>query len=168
MKELIFVRHAKSDWGSEMLKDIDRHLSERGYSDAYFMSDWYKKNKTAPDILVSSTAVRALSTALIFSRALDIPISVLKLEPRVYEASSARILQVVQHFDKNHERVMIFGHNPGFTNVCNELSPEFFFENVPTCGMVSFRSEISEWREFGVKNARINYFQFPKDFRNKP
>ena len=43
MKELILVRHAKSDWGNESLKDIDRHLNERGYEDAYLLSKWYEK-----------------------------------------------------------------------------------------------------------------------------
>ena len=42
MKELILLRHAKSDWGGEFLKDIDRPLNDRGYLDAYVLSEWYK------------------------------------------------------------------------------------------------------------------------------
>ena len=57
MKELTLIRHAKSDWGNESLKDIDRHLNERGYDDAYTLSDWYFNNHESPEIILSSPAI---------------------------------------------------------------------------------------------------------------
>jgi len=96
MKELIFVRHAKSDWGTEFLQDIDRHLNERGYRDAYFLSEWYEKNKNKPDLILSSTATRALSTAFIFARALEQTTDKIKLEEKIYEASLENLLSVLK------------------------------------------------------------------------
>src|ERR1043166_8925791 len=143
-KTLTFIRHAKSDWGAEWLKDIDRPLAERGYNDAYIMSDWYKKNGVIPDLVISSSATRALSTALIFTRALDLGGEKLALEPKIYEAPASRILQVIQKIDDSYSNVLLFGHNPGFTNIYNELSPDTYFDNIPTCGIVSYKLTISQ------------------------
>jgi phosphohistidine phosphatase len=167
MKEIIFVRHAKSDWGNEFLKDIDRHLSERGYSDAYFLSDWFVKNKTSPARIVTSTATRALNTALIFSRAMDFKLENFALEKRIYEASSAKIAGVIKEQDNSVSSIMLFGHNPGFTDICNELSDDLFFDNVPTCGIVSFNFDIQNWSELVSKKGKLNYYQFPKNFKNQ-
>lgn len=167
MKELIFVRHAKSDWGNEFLKDIDRPLSERGYGDAYIMADWCLKNKKQPACIVSSTAVRALSTALIFARTFEMDIRRVKLDPRIYESPVNRLINVIREQEDAYASIMLFGHNPSFTNISNELNGETFFDNVPTCGIVSFTFEAEQWSEVGPHKGKLNYHQFPKDFRNK-
>ena len=70
MKTLYLARHAKSDWGNEVLKDIDRPLNNRGYSDAYIQSVKFSTDQKHPDLIISSPAVRAFTTAGIFSRTL--------------------------------------------------------------------------------------------------
>lgn len=167
MKEIIFVRHAKSDWGTEFLKDVDRHLNERGYSDAYFLSEWYSKNKKRPDLILSSTAARALSTALIFSRTLKMDVAALKLESHLYEAGLTELFSVLRSQDASNNSIMVFAHNPGITNICNELSDDLFFDNIPTCGMVSYSFDIRKWKDLDSKKGRLNYYQFPKEFKTK-
>lgn len=167
MKEIIFVRHAKSDWGTEFLKDVDRHLNERGYSDAYFLSEWYSKNKKLPDLILSSTATRALSTALIFSRALKMDMAALKLESHLYEAGFTELFSVLRSQEASNNSIMVFAHNPGITNICNELSDDLFFDNIPTCGMVSYSFDIKKWKDLDSKKGRLNYYQFPKEFKTK-
>ncbi len=167
MKEIIFVRHAKSDWGTEFLKDVDRHLNERGYSDAYFLIEWYSKNKKRPDLILSSTATRALSTALIFSRTLKMDVAALKLESHLYEAGLTELFSVLRSQDASNNSIMVFAHNPGITNICNELSDDLFFDNIPTCGMVSYSFDIKKWKDLDSKKGRLNYYQFPKEFKTK-
>ena len=166
MKELIVVRHAKSDWGNEYLKDIDRPLSERGYNDAYFMSSWYARSKNKPDLLLSSPATRALNTALIFLREMNLPLTHLQMVDNIYESPAGNILNVVKAIDRSHETVMIFGHNPGFTDLCNQLGSDLYFENVPTCGIVSFVFDIKRWADADFKKGQLSFYQFPKDFKN--
>src|SRR6187399_947983 len=110
MKELILVRHAKSDWGNEALKDIDRHLNERGYEDAYLLSKWYEKNKTMPDLILASTATRALNTALIFARALEFNMTNFVLEKDIYESKAATVLSIVKKQNDSKKTIMLFGH----------------------------------------------------------
>lgn len=167
MKEIIFVRHAKSDWENEMLKDVDRHLNERGSRDAYFLSEWFMKQQQNPDLILSSTATRALSTALVFARTMDFDMSNFCLEKKIYESTSATLISLLKEQNDSKHRIMLFGHNPGISNVCNELSKDTDFDNIPTCSIVSFSFDIKHWQELKNNSGNLNYFQFPKDFKNQ-
>ena len=165
MKELILVRHAKSDWGNEVLKDIDRCLNERGYDDAYSMSKWYKTEKQAPQLIVSSYATRTLSTAFIFARELSLSVEKIMITEKFYEAKADKILKYIASFDKKVDSVMLFMHNPGITELTNLLNDEVFMDNVPTCGIVSVQLAIADWSEISGVKGKLNYFKFPKDFK---
>ena len=165
MKELILVRHAKSDWGNEGLQDIDRSLNERGYSDAYVMSEWFRSKQGLPDLILSSTATRALSTALIFARHLKLDTNHLVLEPGVYEASQKKLLELIQNLDDKIKKLMLFGHNPGITNLCNHLASEYYIDNLPTCGMVSLKFDVKNWKKVNEKCGTLHFAEFPKDYR---
>ena len=52
MKTVYLIRHAKSDWGNELLTDIDRPLNERGYGDAHKMSLRLAEKNERPDIIL--------------------------------------------------------------------------------------------------------------------
>lgn len=167
MKELTFVRHAKSDWGDENLRDIDRPLNNRGYSDAYYTANWYAMNKKKPDVMISSTATRALNTALIFARILDYDMANFHLNKNLYETNVSKLLNILKTQENSKNHLMIFLHNPAITNFCNELSEDLYFENVATCGIVSFEIKIKSWDELEYKTGKLNYHQFPKDFKNR-
>jgi phosphohistidine phosphatase len=166
MKEVIIVRHAKSDWGNETLRDVDRHLNERGYNDAYSTSEWYVENHGVPHRIISSTATRALNTALIFARAMNFRMEDFRLEKKLYEANLEAILSIIRE-QKEGRSLMIFGHNPGFTNISNELSEEMFFDNIPTCGIVSLTFETDSWKAVAAHKGKLRYYKFPKDFKNR-
>lgn len=166
MKTLVLVRHAKSDWGNEALKDIDRHLNERGYEDAYFMSDWYKKNMQMPDLMVSSPATRSLSTAFIFARKFGKPESEIKIKESVYESTTENCIKLISQFDNNNSCAMLFGHNPGITNLANELNKELMFDNIATCGIVCIEFDINNWKDIlKVKEGKLLNYKFPKSFK---
>ena len=168
MKKITIVRHAKSDWGIESLKDIDRHLNERGYSDAYSMSDWFRNMQPLPDAMVSSPAVRAISTAFIFARAFERAENSIIISPELYEATPGPIKKVIAGLNDKANSVMLFGHNPGLTNFANETCSEMYFENIPTCGIVTMELEISSWQQIltNGKGHMLNY-KFPKSFREE-
>jgi len=62
---------------------------------------------------------------------------------------------------------MLFGHNPSLTNICNYLSDDLFFDDIPTCGIVSYKFDIKKWSDLDEKKGKLNYYQFPKEFKNK-
>ncbi|MES2679156.1 MAG: histidine phosphatase family protein [Bacteroidota bacterium] len=167
MKQIIFTRHAKSDWGNEFLKDIDRPLNDTGYADAYALSKWFHENHAQPDLMLSSTATRALNTALIFARTFEFNMNCFRVEKEIYESSMDTLLAIIKEQDEAKNRLMIFGHNPAVTNICNTLGKDLFFDNIPTCGIVALNFEISKWTALELNSGAMEFYRFPKDFKNK-
>ncbi|MGZ4042096.1 MAG: SixA phosphatase family protein [Bacteroidia bacterium] len=166
MKELFLIRHAKSDWGTEFLKDVDRPLNERGYSDAYFMSLWFLKNKTLPGNILSSTATRALNTALIFARTFDFNMDYFLLDKNLYEAPAKKLIAIIQQQPSAVNSLAVFCHNPAITEASNTLISDFFIDNVPTCGIIGIKFSVNQWHEVAENKGTLAFYQFPKDFKN--
>ena len=60
---IIIFRHGKSDWNAVYGKDHDRPLSKRGINASKKMGLFLKKKNQIPDIVISSSAERAKTTA---------------------------------------------------------------------------------------------------------
>ena len=161
MKELIIVRHGKSSWDYDV-SDKDRPLRQRGIRDAHRVSNVFKDVMPPIDAVFSSPANRALHTCIIFLRTLDIPFDELLLTDALYDFSGESVMNFVQGFSPDFQRVMIFGHNFAFTNVANQWGDKRI-DNVPTSGLVHLRSEAAEWQQMG--DAQTIRTIFPKELR---
>ena len=164
MKLLYLVRHAKSDWSDSSLRDRDRPLNSRGKRDAPYMGRLLADRGLLPDALVSSPAVRALTTAQHFARALNYGADEIVLEDRIYEAMPDALQEVVTSLRDEWQIVLLFGHNPGFTDFANRFAARRI-DNIPTCGVVRLESEVERWRDFGPRTARLTDFIYPKMFK---
>ncbi|MBS1634994.1 MAG: histidine phosphatase family protein [Bacteroidetes bacterium] len=165
MKTLTLVRHAKSDWGHAGLLDIDRPLSQRGYDDAYAMSAWFKEHFPIPELMVTSTAIRNLSTSFIFARQLGYDETRVSPVPAIYECRDKVLLDIIAGFDNAYKDIMLFAHNATITNVCNELSSDLFFEDLPTCAVVRLDFDIKNWQQTQTTKGKTVAHRFPKNFR---
>ena len=132
MKTLYLIRHAKSDRSLAEISDIDRPLNERGYADAHKMSLIFKNKNIIPDIIISSPAIRALSTALIFCRTLKLDPKTIEINQQLYDTSVKEYLRCITQTDNKFKTVFLFGHNPTITNMANELT-NACSEEIPTC-----------------------------------
>ena len=99
MKTVYFVRHAKSSWSNPALDDHDRPLNSRGKRDAPFMAKVLKGKGARPDLIVTSTANRAQTTALHFAKEFDISPGDVMLRPEIYEAYSEQVMEVIRSLD---------------------------------------------------------------------
>ncbi|MEI6021204.1 MAG: histidine phosphatase family protein [Bacteroidota bacterium] len=162
MKQITFLRHAKSDWANNDLKDIDRALNERGYLDAYEGSAIFLNENLIPDRLYTSTATRALSTALIFARTLNFRMQQFQLEPRLYETSVHFLLSFIQSQNDTDQHVMLVGHNPATTEACNAFLKSGSIDEVPTCGLFTLIFNCKNWKNVKFESAELKYFQYPK------
>ena len=165
MKMLYLIRHAKSSWDDFDLKDIDRPLNERGEKDAPRMGKRLKERGIYPDIMLTSTAIRALETCKVIAKALDFPIEKIKTDNRLYHANEDQLLKVVKEIEDLNDKeevVMIFGHNPGLTDFANSLLNERI-DNIPTCGVVASRIRVKTWKETTFGNGEMKFFDFPKN-----
>lgn len=165
MKKLILVRHAKSDWGHDGLKDIDRPINQRGYNDAYDMSNWFGEHHDKPDMIVTSDATRALSTALIFSRLFEFGAAKVLMVPEIYESDVKTLKACIAALDNKANSVMLFGHNPGLTNLANELCADMDFDNIPTTGMVAIQFDVKAWKDVVNTQGKTIFYRYPKEFK---
>jgi len=162
MRILYLIRHAKSSWEHPGLRDFDRPLNERGHRDAPQMARFLKKNGVQPDLIVSSPAKRALTTARYFAEVFGIPETSIIQEANIYEASTHDILDIIRQLPDNIEVAFLFGHNPTFTDVANHFSEEYI-DNIPTCGIARLESKAAHWTDVAPTNTRLNQCYFPKD-----
>jgi phosphohistidine phosphatase len=164
MKTLTLVRHAKSSWKEMTLSDRLRPLNKRGKADAPEMGERLARRGVKVDRMISSPAKRALKTARIMAEKLGYPREEIVEDERVYPGNPRALLSVIRSLDTKLKHVMLFGHNPGLTELANMLGAEDI-DNVPTCGTVEMRFNINGWKEVGrVKGAKI-FFDYPKKHR---
>jgi phosphohistidine phosphatase len=164
MKTLFLIRHAKSSWASIGLRDHDRTLELRGHNDAPRMAKHLKKLGFTPDLIVSSPAVRARTTAEYFAKEFNMDAQSIDIQQDIYEADERTIQHIINELPETAETVLIFGHNPTFTYIADGFSKKDRFENVPTCGIVQIQSDTegSPWTAFTPKNASVKAFWYPK------
>lgn len=162
MRVLTLVRHAKASREDPTLDDFHRPLDERGLRDAPLMAQRLARSGGLPDRLVSSPALRALTTARLFADALGIPQQAILLQPDIYEASADQLLQVVRGLDEAALSVALFGHNPGLSDFCQALGRGGIGE-LPTCAVVRFELDVPRWSEVRPGCGRLLGYSFPKE-----
>src|SRR5690242_8940641 len=143
MKTLFLIRHAKSSWDDTALPDKDRPLSDRGRRDAPKMGKRLAKRDVKPDLILSSPARCALTTAEIIAKKLDYKRKNIVVEDRLYSGAVHDLLNVVQKLGDKLERVMLFGHNPELTELAHRLSSEI--THMPTCAVAEFMFSAKSW-----------------------
>ena len=163
MKTLYLVRHAKSSWKNPELADFDRPLNKRGKRDAPFMANKMKLKGVLPDIIISSSANRAQATAKYFAEGLGYPVNQIVFKKQVYDADEQDLLHVIQKVDDDYESLMLFGHNPEFTWLANELANESL-DNLPTAGVIAIQLEINSWTEVAFGSGKMLFIDYPKNY----
>ncbi len=163
MKRLTLVRHAKSSWAEVLVSDHDRVLAKRGIRDAPRMGKRIHARKLRPSLIISSTAVRAMSTARAFAESLNYPLEFLQLEKELYLATPGKILEIVCAQEDNFSDLMIVGHNPGMTDLANQLLPSIRLHNLPTCGVVAIDVNTDTWAKIPEADAILFFYDYPKN-----
>ncbi|MFC1467062.1 MAG: histidine phosphatase family protein [Candidatus Brachytrichaceae bacterium NZ_4S206] len=143
MKKLILVRHAKSSWDDPTLPDHDRPLNDRGQRDAPKMGERLAKRGVLPDLILSSSAVRALTTAQIIAEKIGYDRKAIVVDRRIYGAQASTLLYLIQELDDAHKQVMLFGHNPELTELAHRFSDDI--EDMPTCAVVELTFDVNRW-----------------------
>jgi phosphohistidine phosphatase len=163
MKTLYIFRHAKSSWKNPDLTDFERPLNKRGKLNAPHMGRILREKGVKPNLFISSPAKRALKTAKLVANELDYPEKKIKKDDRIYDNYLNSILRVIKEIDDQVLKLIIFGHNPAFTELAEYLSGEEV-DNVPTSGIVAIEFEIESWSEIAENKGRLLFFEYPKKY----
>jgi len=144
MITLVLVRHAKSDWGDPALADHDRPLNARGMHDAPVMAFRLHERilegtTPMPEVILSSTAVRARTTAEAFAAELDAAVS---LDEELYGAPAGTLLRKAAR--ARAHCVMVVAHDPGMSELAASLSDDGV-SAMPTCAVATFTWGTDDW-----------------------
>ncbi len=162
MKKLTAIRHAKSSWSNSSITDFNRPLNDRGLRDAPLMANYYRNHAKTIDQIVSSSALRAKTTAVIFAKAFEIPEDVILMEERIYEASAEELFNIISGFKEEWNHVIMVGHNPGFSYLVGLLTSEL--SDKPTCCISEIELNVSDWRHVSSGVGQLVHYDFPKNY----
>ena len=162
MKTLYIVRHAKSSWEYEGIKDIDRPIKKRGINDAYLISGVLQKKIACPDVFIASCANRALHTAMIFSYTFNYPLANIKISKSLYNFSDGYLIKTVKALDDGFDSAIIFSHDHGISDFVNKFGDKLL-NHVSTCGVIGVKCETNHWKN--IKSGQTFLTEFPKNYK---
>ncbi len=121
-RELLILRHAKSDWDGGATSDFERPLAKRGRKDAPRVGEWLYREGMIPTLIISSPAQRARETALKVCKCLDLSKRDIVWDPEIYEADLPALLGVLSRVPAAARLVLLIGHNPGLEDLLRYLA----------------------------------------------
>jgi len=158
MKTLLVLRHAKADREEPPLTDHDRPLTKKGAKAARRMGELLREKHLVPDLVLSSTAERARTTADLAAREAGYPSSV-ELLAELYLAEPPAYLDALRRLGNDAERVLVVGHNPGIEALIFRLTGAA--EHMPTAALAECELPITSWSELDadVRGALQNVWR---------
>jgi phosphohistidine phosphatase len=162
MRELILIRHAKSDWSNPLLDDFERPLNKRGSKNAPFMAKILKKEIQKPDLIISSPSFRTKLTLEYFLKEFEYKGEII-FEKSIYEAPYLNLLKVIKNIDDKYKTIFLIGHNPGLNDLANFLLGSFE-DNIPTSGVLKIDFNTNSWKNISKDNSKLIFFKYPKMF----
>ena len=160
MKFVTIIRHAKSSWTS--VDDFERPLDNKGLDDAKIMGNVLADKKNNLDVIISSSANRAITTAKIIAGQIKFKNEIQK-EEYIYGASSEKLFHMITKLDNNINSIALVGHNPTL-HILSENLTNKKFTKFPACSIVHISFIVDSWNKIHLGN--LEYFLFPDLCRN--
>lgn len=162
MKTIYLVRHGKAVKRDGKIQDFQRTLVKKGKEESSDMAKKVKKVEICPDLLISSSADRALETAHIFAQRLGYPKKKIMVKDALYNVLKAEaLLDIVQNVDDSINSIMLFGHEPAFSHFAGFLLKDFS-EGIPKSGVVCIDFRRKTWKGVTKGNGRLKNFDYPR------
>ena len=150
MKTLLILRHAKSSRDDPNMADHDRPLNERGKRAAKEAGRFLRDEDLVPELIISSTALRARKTAQKAAKRCDYPRAI-ELSDRLYLSTPRDHLEVVQALADAEDCVLLVGHNPGISQFLSELTDTASDLSTAELGQVAL--PINHWADLTGSDA---------------
>lgn len=157
MKHLLLVRHAKSCWDNPSLNDEIRPLSKRGKKEALILGQSLKEMGLIPQLILSSTARRALKTAKRIAKELSFAKTSIKKDELIYSDDIRHLLKVVYSINQDIDQVLIVGHNPSLLELGNYFAGTKI-KKLPTCGFLMIEFKVKSWKNISPGNGELTLY----------
>jgi phosphohistidine phosphatase len=144
MKTLLILRHGKSSWKDSSLADHDRPLKQRGKRDAPLIGELLREQGLVPDLILSSSAKRALKTALLVADASGYE-GEIDIRREFYPGYPDAYIEALMETPDECQIVMVVGHNPGLEELLELLTESAEF--LPTAALAQVVLPVNYWHE---------------------
>ena len=159
-RSIIIFRHGKSDWNASYDEDHNRPLSKKGINASKKMGMYLADIKQVPDIVISSSATRAKSTATLAIKSGNWSSHFL-IDDRIYGRSSNFLLELIHLLDNSNKSVCFVGHEPtcsSFISLCTFHSQKF-----KTGSMAKIDYKKSTWNQIKFGEGSLGWIKAPKE-----
>lgn len=161
MKTLLILRHAKSSWNDARLNDHERPLNTRGKQDAPRIGRLLRHEDLAPQMIISSSAKRAVATAQLVAESCDYEEDILVTRD-LYHGAPEDYVAMLQEVGGEKDMILVVGHNPGLEDLVDELTGED--PVMPTAALAQVSLPIASWTQLKLGTAgSLENFWRPKD-----
>lgn len=143
------------------MRDFERPLATRGINNIRTIGERFREQGRQVQCIITSPAVRAKTTALLFAREIGFPEDDITANPELYFAGASMFLKAASLVDEIYESAMLVGHNPAITEFVNDMS-DAGIDNVPTSGLVELRLPVEHWSDVDYGMAELIDFDYPK------
>jgi phosphohistidine phosphatase len=158
MKKLLLIRHAKAE--KELsVGDFNRPLKYTGIQDASFMAERLKEQSIIPQLIISSPALRAKTTAEIFADNFSLPEP--QLNKLIYEAGQKTIFKIITGFPDEYDFIALVGHNPDISQILYYLTGEAREVHTATVALINF--DIDSWEVLSANTGKLVYYSSPME-----
>lgn len=164
MKTLLIMRHAKSSWNELGIPDHDRPLNKRGKRDAPLMGKLLRDQNLTPDLIISSTSVRAETTANLVAKASKYKGEIV-LNKLIYNAEPIDIFNLLSKCSNRYNSILLVGHNPTIQEIIEMLTDSSEI-SMPTYALAHLTITIDKWTDINKKQAakvRLVHLWRPKE-----
>ena len=154
MKRLTLMRHADARWQDPGLSDLERPLNRRGTAAAEAMARRLLELAFVPDLVLVSPARRTQQTGEILGRLLSLPARLVMSDEALYLASAPDLLKVVQATGPRVSHLLIVAHNPGVSELVQQLVPGAEASGLATAALCSIAFDSDHWTSIGVATVK--------------
>ncbi len=161
MKKLHLIRHAKSSWADDSLSDKQRPLNKRGQKSCGLMAKPILNAGCKFENVFCSSAIRTQLTIDLISKNLPKHPFEWQLDDDLYTFDMEDLLAWCQKRDNSMQEVVIIGHNPALTDLCNYLSSSMV-DNMPTCAYAQLSFEGECWQDLAEGSMELMALLKPK------
>ena len=163
-KVLYIARHAKSAWDDPGVSDHDRDLMEKGVRRTKLVAGYLLEKGVKPDLIISSSAVRARKTAGLIAEGIGYPEPDIKIESKIYGADEDDLFDILFALPDDVNSVMLVGHNPTFTYFANYFLKDEL-DWMPTSTVVGIEFKTGKWEKIANAKKIVKFVVTPKMLR---
>jgi len=161
LKNILIFRHAESPYGSDFPIDHDRPLTKRGCNDAKKIGIFIKQEKIIPELVISSSAKRAIFTTECAHKFGNWNSKII-IDSNIYGGNPSFLVNLVNNQDDKYSSICLVGHEPDFSSFIAECA-NINYIHFPTASLVKIDFETNSWKNIGFGYGKIVLHKEPKD-----